>query len=195
MLAQPQQLRRGEPGQRAVARQLDETVEADQRLDLVALGLRALVVPEDRRADHRVGRVQRHQPVHLPGQADPGDLAVDQPVQRLLGRPPPVLGILLRPARPRRRERIGDLAPLEHGAVLADRDRLDRRSPHIDAGHGAHWWRTVPERAFEGRADVAYMKWRVIAVLPTRLPVSNNPRVLPCPTWAAGSSAATAPNG
>ena len=50
VLAQPQQLRRGEAGQRAVAGQLDEPVEADALLDLRALGGGALVVPEDRRA-------------------------------------------------------------------------------------------------------------------------------------------------
>ena len=48
--AQPQQLGRGEPGQGAVAGQRDQALEPDAPLDLGALGRRALVVPEDRRA-------------------------------------------------------------------------------------------------------------------------------------------------
>ena len=75
MLAQPQQLRRREAGQRAVAGQLDEPLEADALLDLAALRRRALVVPEDRRADHLAGRVERDEAVHLAAQPDPGDVA------------------------------------------------------------------------------------------------------------------------
>ena len=48
VLGQPQQLGRGEPGQRAVAGQLHEALEADAPLDLLALRLRAPVVPQDR---------------------------------------------------------------------------------------------------------------------------------------------------
>ena len=56
--AQPEQLRRGEAGERAVAGQLDQPLEPDPLLDLGALGGGALVVPEDRRADRR-GRPRR----------------------------------------------------------------------------------------------------------------------------------------
>src|SRR5439155_3547823 len=44
----PEQLRRGEAGQRAVARQLEQPLAANRLLDLLALRARALVVPEDR---------------------------------------------------------------------------------------------------------------------------------------------------
>ena len=55
--------------------QRDQPLEPDGALDLVALGLRALVVPEDRRPEHLVARVQRHQPVHLAAQPDAGGVA------------------------------------------------------------------------------------------------------------------------
>ncbi len=70
--AQPQQLRCGEPGQRAVAGQRDQPLEPDRALDLGALGGRALVVPEDRRAQHGAGGVERDEPVHLTRQPDAG---------------------------------------------------------------------------------------------------------------------------
>ena len=66
----PQQLRRGEPGQRAVAGQLDQTLEADPLLDLGALGRGAAVVPEDRRPQHALVAVEQDEPVHLPGEAE-----------------------------------------------------------------------------------------------------------------------------
>ena len=53
VLANPDQLGGGEPGQRVVAGDLDEPLRADGRADLVALGGRALVVPQDRRPQDR----------------------------------------------------------------------------------------------------------------------------------------------
>ena len=52
VLAQPEQLGGGEARQRAVSGQRDQALEPDALLDLGALGGRALVVPEDRRAQH-----------------------------------------------------------------------------------------------------------------------------------------------
>ena len=95
VLSQPEQLRRGEPGQRAVAGERDQPLETDLLLDLRALGLRPLVVPEDRRAEHPLVLVEDDEPVHLPGEAD---RPVGKTGEACLGRPPPVLGVLLRPA-------------------------------------------------------------------------------------------------
>ena len=53
VVAKPDDLRGGEAGERSVARELDQAFEADARLDRLALGSRALVVPEDRRAQRR----------------------------------------------------------------------------------------------------------------------------------------------
>jgi hypothetical protein len=98
--AQPQELRGREARERPVARQLDEAVEADALADLLALARGALVVPEDRGADHLLVGVEHDEPVHLPDQADPRDVAGVELGQRLLRRPPPRLGILLGPAGP-----------------------------------------------------------------------------------------------
>ncbi len=134
--AEPEELRGREARQRPVAGELDEPVEADLLLDLVALRARALVVPEDRRADRAILRVERDEPVHLAGEPDPGD-AVGQAFQCLLGGGPPVVGVLLGPTGLGRRERVRDLAPLEHFAVVSDGDDLDRGRTDIDADRGA----------------------------------------------------------
>ena len=100
---EPQQLRRGEPGQRPVPGQLDQALEADAALDLGALGGGSLVVPEDRRPQNPVALAERDEPVHLAAEAD---RPFRQPGEHRLRGPPPVLGILLGPAGLRGRERV-----------------------------------------------------------------------------------------
>ena len=65
---------------------------------------RALVVPQDRRADHPLGGVERDEPVHLAREPDrrPGARRRASP-SASSRRAPPVLGVLLGPARARRR--------------------------------------------------------------------------------------------
>ena len=104
--AHPEELRRREAGQRPVSGQLDQPLEPDPLLDLGALRRGPLVVPEDRRAEDPVGRVEQDEPVHLPGEPDRGRVARADRRQRPLARPPPVLRILLGPARLRNRERV-----------------------------------------------------------------------------------------
>ena len=120
--AKPQELRRREARQRPVAGQRDQPVEADEPFDLCALRSRALVVPEDRRADDTVVGIQRDQAVHLARQAD---RPVRQPRQAGLRGAPPVVGILLGPARLGRRERVRLLGARDQFAVGGDRDALD----------------------------------------------------------------------
>ena len=127
---QPEQLRRGESRQGAVARQLDQASQPDARLDLGALRRSALVVPEDRGPDHVAVRVEADEPVHLPRQAD---RPRGQPRQAGLRGAPPVVGILLRPAGLRRRERIALLGCGEHLAARGDRDPLDAGRADVDA--------------------------------------------------------------
>ena len=127
---QPQQLRRGEAGKRAVPGQLDEPLEADAALDLRALGAGALVVPEDRRPQHLVALAEHDEAVHL---ARESDRAFRQLGEHALRRLPPVFRILLRPAWLRRRERIVLLRRREHGAVLVDRDALDAGGADVEA--------------------------------------------------------------
>ena len=57
-------------------------------LDLVALGRRPLVVPEDRRAQRAQPLVEQHEPVHLPREADAGGVGNAQRRQWPT-RPPP----------------------------------------------------------------------------------------------------------
>ena len=58
------------PGERPVAGERDQPLEADALLDLGALGPGALVVPEDRGAEHAVALVEADEPVHLAREAD-----------------------------------------------------------------------------------------------------------------------------
>ena len=51
----PDELRRGEPGECVVAGDRDEPLRPDRRTDRIALGRGALVVPQDRRAEDRIG--------------------------------------------------------------------------------------------------------------------------------------------
>ena len=108
-------------------------------LDLGALGRRPLVVPEDRGADHTVAAVERDQAVHLPREPDARDLAaLGDLAERRLCRIPPVLGVLLRPPRLRRRERVAVRRGGEHLALRRERDRLDARRPDVEAHDGGH---------------------------------------------------------
>ena len=85
------------PGERAVARQLDQPLEPDARLDLGALGAGPPVVPEDRGPKHAVAVAEHDEPVHLP--REPDRARRREPRERGLGRAPPVLGVLLGPPR------------------------------------------------------------------------------------------------
>ncbi len=127
MTAQPQELRRRETREGAIAGELDQARETDRRLDLRALGAGALVVPEDRRAQHAVATVERHEAVHLARETDRrrGARILVQLRQNRLGRRPPVRGILLCPPGSRRRERVADLGAREHAPVGVDRQSLD----------------------------------------------------------------------
>ena len=49
---------------------------------------------------------------------------------------PPVLGVLLRPARPRSRERVAARRAREHGPVRRDGDRLDAGRADVEADEG-----------------------------------------------------------
>ena len=63
--AQPQQLRRLEARAGAVAGDRDHPLAADPRVDLIAFGVRARIVPEQGRADRVAVAVEEHRAVHL----------------------------------------------------------------------------------------------------------------------------------
>jgi hypothetical protein len=126
----PQQLRRGETRQCTVPRQLDEPRQPDSLLDLRALGGGALVVPEDRRAQQTVLGVEDDEPVHLTGQSN---RPLGQLTQHVFRGEPPVLGLLLRPARLRPRERVSRARRAEQAPLFVDRDALDRGGADVEA--------------------------------------------------------------
>ena len=136
--SQPQQLRSGEARKRTVARQRDQTLEPEQLLDLGALGACALVVPEDRRTKHAIRFVEADEAVHLAREPHAGRLDAERR-QRLLARLPPVLGILLRPARLRRRERVALLGRGDHVARRRDRKRFHAGRPDVDPDEVFHY--------------------------------------------------------
>ena len=114
VVAQPQDLRRLEAGERGIAGQLEQPLRADALGDLVALGRGALVVPQQRRADHRAARVEEHGPVHLAGEAEPDDLVGagrGDLRQHRLRRLPPVGRLLLGPPRPRGQQLVRARSP------------------------------------------------------------------------------------
>ena len=114
------------PGQR------DQPLEPDALLDLGALGAGALVVPEDRRPEHRSFGVEHDEPVHLAGEADPG-AARGRRREHGLRRVPPVLRVLLGPAGLRRRERVPSLGARKHVALRARSRRLDAGRADVEA--------------------------------------------------------------
>ncbi len=106
-------------------------LEADPLLDLAALRLGALVVPEDRGPHHGAVDVEDDQAVHLARETDAEEVEPTHLLEGPLGRRPPVRGILLGPAGAWRRERIAVLAPREDAAVRRNRDELDPRRADV----------------------------------------------------------------
>jgi hypothetical protein len=69
VIANPHELRGREPGDRVVARDLDEPLRPDHLADQVALRGGPLVVPQDRRAEHPVRGIEQDRAMHLSRQA------------------------------------------------------------------------------------------------------------------------------
>ncbi len=140
VVAQPEQFRRREARERAVARQRGQPREPERRLDLAALGAGALVVPDDRRPQHAVIGVERDQAVHLTGEPDAlrrtGGGA--QPREHGLRRPPPILRILLSPAGARRRQRIPGIRGRDDATVGIEGEPLDAAGADVqpEYAHG-----------------------------------------------------------
>ena len=162
-LANPEDLRRGETGQRRVAGHIDELASAaGGAFEVAALGDGALVVPEDGRPQGRrvLGPVvrQQHQPVHLTAQADARDgrafdlRLADDLARRLARGGPPLLRILLRPARLRRADVMLRRGRGPHASAAIADQCLRARCPNVDAQqirHGAalsRQRRTRPKR-------------------------------------------------
>src|SRR3954451_12789923 len=100
--------------------------------------LRAPVVPQDPRPQRPVAAVERDEPVHLPRQPDAERTVGVALVEHLGRRAPPVVGVLLAPARARRRQRVATLGDVDDPARLVDRDALDRRRADVEADEAGH---------------------------------------------------------
>ena len=110
------------------------------RLDLVALGLRALVVPEDRGSEGAVVRVEGHEAVHLPAQPDALRVAGGRPEVREdgLGGAPPVVGVLLGPSGARGGQRVLGFLACDDRAIRRDRQALGGAGSDVDAYEDRH---------------------------------------------------------
>ena len=112
VLPHPQQLGQREVGQCRIARQLNNPLGADLRIQVRALLLCANVAPDQCWTNHFTRSVQQHRSVHLSGEADASNFLRTQirSGESLAGRAtrsaPPVLGLLLRPANLRRSKRL-----------------------------------------------------------------------------------------
>ena len=136
--AQPEQLRSREARERPIAGERDESLEADALLDLCALGPGALVVPEDRRAEHAV-LVRRGRPDRASGRRSRlGRRRRRGEASALSLASQPVVGVLLGPARLRGGERIRLLCGRDDLTLRGDRDRLDAGRPDVQADEGFH---------------------------------------------------------
>src|SRR5437867_2758177 len=103
MLADPQQLGKGEAGQRRVCREFNQLRGTDLLGDLFALLLRALIAPDDRRPQHFAAVIQQNGAMHLPREANASNgvrgysSSGESRTECVTSCAPPVARILLRP--------------------------------------------------------------------------------------------------
>ncbi len=149
VLAEPEDFGGLESGEGRVAHGVDELARAAGLLrDLVALRRGALIVPQQR-GPQRFARVvgtfaHEHAAVHLPRQADRGDLpAVDAGFlhglfHRFSARRPPLRRVLLGPAGPGALHGVRRVAGGEHLAAEVADQRLGARGAQVDAEEVGH---------------------------------------------------------
>ena len=145
MVSQPENLGRGKSGERRIGDHLDELLAPPgPAFDLFTLGGRALVVPQQGRADHLVLLVEKHRAVHLTGEADRPDVGpfeigyFDHRIHDLDRGFPPILWVLLAP------KRLGVVAGVvgrglgQNLALGVDGQRLGAGGANVDANANAH---------------------------------------------------------
>src|SRR5579875_931974 len=153
VIAYPQQLWRGEAGQRRITDILDKLARADLLGDPAALCVAALVGPDDTGTQNAILAIQQHNTVHLAGEAHPAHIrSVHAEASRRhqarangrRGRLPPVVGILLRPAGLRMKERIIDEGISQDTPIVSrEESSLDARRAEIDAEQCLHHIRSL----------------------------------------------------
>ena len=170
VVADPEDLGGSEAGERDVAHGTNELGPADARVDLVALGPRALVVPQDRGPQHVPRGVEQDEAVHLAGEADRGHVVARRTgvgeglADAGRGARPPLVRVLLGPERLRGLEREGRGGRGHHPALLVDQERLGARRRDVDAEEEALHVNGFSSAAREGgraaRLVSAFLFWR-----------------------------------
>ena len=181
VVADPHELGRGEPGQGVVAGDLDQALGSDRRPDGVAFGGGPLVVPQDRRPEDLVRRIQQDEAVHLAGEPDRDDLGRrdagrrQDRSDRVDAARPPQPGVLLAPQRPWDVEAVFRDPDPADGPRLVDEDGLRRGGRDVDPEDEAH-----PGQRLEPDLDsgaVGRPDRLVDHVLEQLLPAGHRPRV------------------
>ena len=141
LVAKPQQFRRLESSQGGVAGDLDEAARAHTLGDRFALGCGSLVVPQQSRPDDLISAVEKNRAVHLAREAD----AFDVPPHpgrdlgdHLAASLPPVLGLLLRPSRPRGIRRVFHAGGGLNNSLFVNRDAADAGGADIQSEEITH---------------------------------------------------------
>ena len=109
--------------------------------DLGALAGRALVVPQDRRAEGGALRPEGNRAMHLPGQPDRigrRDAVQKRPTGHEQG-PPPGIRVLFGPSCRGRLQRIGFPDGADDPPELIDEHRLQTRRPEVEPDRVQQW--------------------------------------------------------
>ncbi len=140
VLADPKEFGKCEIGERRVAGQLNEAVQADGAFEFFALGFGALIAPNQRRADDFVVIAQKYGAVHLAGKTDGGDGfggeagSLERFADGERGCAPPVARILFGPAWLRAcKNGVLFRAGGENGAVVVEDDGAGTACSNINA--------------------------------------------------------------
>ena len=138
--AHPEKFGQRKVGQRRIAGEANQRVAAENVFQFAALGLAALVAPDDGLAHDLVRGVEKNRAVHLPGEADTGDVfraqigRVQNVTDGKSAGSPPVLRILLSPSGPR----AGEVLVIRRGgsdyfSLRIDYECARAASPYVDA--------------------------------------------------------------
>ena len=135
VLLHPENLRRGKAGKSNIGRILRQNLPSDLFIQIIRLGRRSSVIPEDRRTDHLVVLIQDYQSVHLTAERDSCHLALILVFQKLFYSfhrlAVPVFRILFRPAGMREIQGILFGHNLPDLSVSAHQKKLHRRCPKV----------------------------------------------------------------
>ena len=131
----PEKLRCRKSGKCDIRRILGKLVLADLIVQVIHLLLCTSIIPQDRRADHLVILIQNNQTMHLTAKADTANLgsinSTKQLLQTITYRTPPVLRLLLRPARLREIQRILSRNTATDLSCIIHQQQLHSRSTQI----------------------------------------------------------------